>query len=376
MGGLALRQPAARPPRERSQRARRRADVPLRRRRSRSGGRDRTCPAGSRRSARHFGHETVALMQKDAIERKGITQLLFEPETMPLLEKNVELVALLLSAQGMIPDAGQGGRAADRPRGRRGPPSPARAGGPHGGLRRVAPRSSLADAVAPQPRLAADDPLQPQGLGRRAAAAHPGTDPLLGEPAPAARVGSASRALCQKQSGKHLGDRADLKDGVAINRSWAVLRQPSIRNDTPFAGCHNPDNDSHALSLHVNALGQDLANRGVIRRGEYMNLLRMCVENGHDDGETDGPNGKPCACGEPAHQAPQYLRCAKDCCGGECNGECVVHQINRSCVGGCCIIPTTHRWSEVTMRTRKATLLSPITTPAICEKRLWRKPRN
>jgi NAD(P)-dependent dehydrogenase (short-subunit alcohol dehydrogenase family) len=54
---------------------------------------------------RHFGQETVALMQKDAIERKGITKLLFEPETMPLLEKNVELVALLLSSQGMIPDA-------------------------------------------------------------------------------------------------------------------------------------------------------------------------------------------------------------------------------------------------------------------------------
>lgn len=54
---------------------------------------------------KHFGQDTVALMQKDAIERKGITQLLFEPETMPLLEKNVELVSLLLSAKGMIPDA-------------------------------------------------------------------------------------------------------------------------------------------------------------------------------------------------------------------------------------------------------------------------------
>ena len=53
---------------------------------------------------RFFGQETVALMQKDAIERKGITQLLFEPETMPLLEKNVELVTLLISAKGMIPD--------------------------------------------------------------------------------------------------------------------------------------------------------------------------------------------------------------------------------------------------------------------------------
>jgi len=54
---------------------------------------------------RYFKQETVALMQKDAIEKKGITSLLFEPETMPLLEKNVELVALLMSARGLVPDA-------------------------------------------------------------------------------------------------------------------------------------------------------------------------------------------------------------------------------------------------------------------------------
>jgi len=51
-----------------------------------------------------FSHEVVALVQKDAIEMKGLTQLLFEPETLPLLEKNVELVATLMSAKGLIPD--------------------------------------------------------------------------------------------------------------------------------------------------------------------------------------------------------------------------------------------------------------------------------
>jgi len=51
-----------------------------------------------------FNHEVVALVQKDAIEKKGLTQLLFEPETLPLLEKNVELVATLMSARGLIPD--------------------------------------------------------------------------------------------------------------------------------------------------------------------------------------------------------------------------------------------------------------------------------
>jgi hypothetical protein len=53
---------------------------------------------------RFFSQDAVALVQKDAIEKKGLTQLLFEPETMPLLEKNVELVALLLSARGLVPD--------------------------------------------------------------------------------------------------------------------------------------------------------------------------------------------------------------------------------------------------------------------------------
>lgn len=51
-----------------------------------------------------FSHDVVALVQKDAIEKKGLTQLLFEPETLPLLEKNVELVATLMSARGLIPD--------------------------------------------------------------------------------------------------------------------------------------------------------------------------------------------------------------------------------------------------------------------------------
>lgn len=51
-----------------------------------------------------FTASTIALVQKDAIEHKGLTQLLFEPETLPLLEKNVDLVATLVSARGMIPD--------------------------------------------------------------------------------------------------------------------------------------------------------------------------------------------------------------------------------------------------------------------------------
>jgi Mg-chelatase subunit ChlD len=51
-----------------------------------------------------FRHDVVAMVQKDAVERKGLTELLFEPETLPYLERNVELVATLLSAKNLVPD--------------------------------------------------------------------------------------------------------------------------------------------------------------------------------------------------------------------------------------------------------------------------------
>lgn len=50
-----------------------------------------------------FDQEVVALVQKDAIERKDMKALLFEPETLALLDRNVELVATLVSAKGMVP---------------------------------------------------------------------------------------------------------------------------------------------------------------------------------------------------------------------------------------------------------------------------------
>lgn len=51
-----------------------------------------------------FTADVVALVQKDAIEKKGLTRLLFEPETLPYLEKNADLVATLLSARSLVPD--------------------------------------------------------------------------------------------------------------------------------------------------------------------------------------------------------------------------------------------------------------------------------
>jgi Mg-chelatase subunit ChlD len=53
---------------------------------------------------RFFRHDVVAMVQQDAIERRGLTQLLLEPETLPLLDRNVELVATLVAARGLVPD--------------------------------------------------------------------------------------------------------------------------------------------------------------------------------------------------------------------------------------------------------------------------------
>jgi len=52
----------------------------------------------------YFKEDVVAVIQSDAIERKGLTQLLFEPETLKNVEPNVQLVGTLMSLKGRIPE--------------------------------------------------------------------------------------------------------------------------------------------------------------------------------------------------------------------------------------------------------------------------------
>jgi hypothetical protein len=52
----------------------------------------------------YFDKDVVAVIQKDAIERKGLRQLLFEPETLGQVTPNIEMVGTLLSLKNMIPD--------------------------------------------------------------------------------------------------------------------------------------------------------------------------------------------------------------------------------------------------------------------------------
>ncbi|MCI0462996.1 MAG: VWA domain-containing protein [Gemmataceae bacterium] len=52
----------------------------------------------------YFNTDVVTVIQRDAIERKGLKQLLFEPETLSQITPNVELVGTLMSLRGMIPE--------------------------------------------------------------------------------------------------------------------------------------------------------------------------------------------------------------------------------------------------------------------------------
>jgi hypothetical protein len=52
----------------------------------------------------YFPTDVVAVIQQDAIERKGLTQLLFEPETLGQVTPSIELVGTLMSLKGMIPE--------------------------------------------------------------------------------------------------------------------------------------------------------------------------------------------------------------------------------------------------------------------------------
>ncbi len=52
----------------------------------------------------YFKEDVVSVIQNDAIERKGLKQLLFEPETLKSVQPNIALVGTLMSLSGRIPE--------------------------------------------------------------------------------------------------------------------------------------------------------------------------------------------------------------------------------------------------------------------------------
>ncbi|UQA61337.1 VWA domain-containing protein [Polyangium aurulentum] len=53
---------------------------------------------------RYFDNDVVAVIQQDAIEKRGWNELLFEPEALAQVTPSVELVGTLLAMKGLIPD--------------------------------------------------------------------------------------------------------------------------------------------------------------------------------------------------------------------------------------------------------------------------------
>jgi hypothetical protein len=51
-----------------------------------------------------FPQDTVSIIQSDAIERKGLTKLLLEPETLKNVNPDISMVATLLALKGQIPE--------------------------------------------------------------------------------------------------------------------------------------------------------------------------------------------------------------------------------------------------------------------------------
>ncbi len=51
-----------------------------------------------------FPHDVVVLLQHDAIERKGMKELLFEPEVMANVEPSIDLAAAVLELKNLVPE--------------------------------------------------------------------------------------------------------------------------------------------------------------------------------------------------------------------------------------------------------------------------------
>lgn len=51
-----------------------------------------------------FPQDVVSIIQSDAIERKGLTKLLFEPETLKNVKPNISMVGTLMALKGQIPE--------------------------------------------------------------------------------------------------------------------------------------------------------------------------------------------------------------------------------------------------------------------------------
>ena len=163
----------------RRRRADRRGDGCGLRPRRRSGGsgrsgqraRRRAGPKSAPRVARwlgdirtYFPKPIVQVMQRDAIERLDLRQLLLEPELLESIEPDIHLVTMLVELNHLLPDETRAtARQVDRPGPRR-PRAAAHRPHPHRRPRRARSRQPHAPPPARRHRLATHGPRQPPPL--------------------------------------------------------------------------------------------------------------------------------------------------------------------------------------------------------------------
>jgi hypothetical protein len=116
-----------------------------------------------------FPSSVVRVMQRDAMDRLGLHELLLEPELLGTVEPDVHLVGTLLSLSGGDSGTFAGDGARRRPAGRRGRRAAAGAAHARGGDRGAAPCGADAPAAAAgRRRLESHHPAEPQALPARA----------------------------------------------------------------------------------------------------------------------------------------------------------------------------------------------------------------
>ena len=188
---------------------------------------------------RYFPTSVVQVLQRDAIDRLNLRQLLLEPEMLRAVEPDLHLVTLLVELNKLLPDTTRAtarqvvvtGRRTDR----------AAAGVAHqaGGARCAGPQPAQPPAAAQRHRLGPHHPRQPAPLPARAAHRRSrAADRLRPPPAqPVARRDRGHRPVGQhgrqRRVRRGVRRRAGVDAGVANQRDR--LRQCCCRPDADAA---------------------------------------------------------------------------------------------------------------------------------------------
>jgi hypothetical protein len=86
---------------------------------------------------------------------------------------------------------------------------------------------------------------------------------------------AAADRVGEQQRGEDLRDRANLEDGVAVERPGVALGAAAVRHDPAAARFDHTHNDTDALPMRVDALDENLADLliGRYRRGRRRRRL-------------------------------------------------------------------------------------------------------